>query len=224
MSELSWLCSASNPPHLNPLPASGARPDERVQARPGSLHSSREARLSLWQRERIKLRVSTNTTAAAQARSPARRCRVPGEPDDSRTAGQRFSHERATPSAFGREFDPSDSDARHRLIQLRALPPDNRNPVCKRRTDADGEISVPQMASKNTLSIRCLLSQQASAIHEKLFESPKLFLKRWTSIPSPQFSPRKRGEAMKCVQAGGPCAPHAFFLRVDPLCEIGVFV
>jgi len=29
---------------------------------------------------------------------------------------------------------------------------------------------------------------------------------------------------MKCVQAGGPCAPHAFFLRVDPLCEIGVFV
>jgi len=123
MSELSWLCSASNPPHLNPLPASGARPDERVQARPGSLRFSREARLSLWQRERIKVRVSTNTAAAAQARSPARRCRVPGEPDDSRTAGQRFSHERATPSAFGREFDPSDSDARHRLIQLRALPP-----------------------------------------------------------------------------------------------------
>ena len=211
MSEHSWLCSASNPPHLNPLPASGARPDERVQARPGSLRSSREARLSLWQRERIKLRVSTNTAAAAQARSPARRCRVPGEPDDSRTAGQRFSHERATPSAFGREFDPSDSDARHRLIQLRALPPDNRNPVCKRRTDADGEISVPQMASKNTLSIRCLLSQQASAIHEKLFESPKLFLKRWTCIPFTSILSPQTGRGDEVRSSRGSLRSSRFF-------------
>src|SRR5439155_21750647 len=82
MSELSWLCSASNPPHLNPLPASGARPDEPVQARPGPLRAPREARLFLCQRATIKLRASTNTTAAAQARSPARRSRLPGEPDD----------------------------------------------------------------------------------------------------------------------------------------------
>ena len=44
------------------------------------------ARLSLCARERIEVRVSTSTAPAAQTRSLVRRCRVPGEPDDSKTA------------------------------------------------------------------------------------------------------------------------------------------
>jgi hypothetical protein len=76
-----------------------------------------------------------------------------------------------TPTVFDREFDPNDSYARHHPIQLRALLPDNRNRIYNTRRDADeefvaGEISVPQMAPKNPLSMSCLLPKDASAIHK----------------------------------------------------------
>src|SRR5437660_11802052 len=57
------------------------------------------------------------------------------------------------------------------------------------------KIPVPQMSPKNSLRFGCLLSQQGSAIHENSLYLPKLPLKRRTKIPSPQSSPRKRGEA-----------------------------
>ncbi len=163
----------------------------------------KKARLSFWQRERIKVRVSTKTAAAAQTISLSRHCRVPGELDDSRTAEQRFLHARATPIVFDREFDPSDSYARHRLIQSRALPPDNRSPVCNGRTDADGEICgrrnfgcasgakgfaqypLPSFARIERDSRKLIVITKA--ISEKV----------GLRCPSPQSSPRNRGEAAK---------------------------
>ncbi len=109
-----------------------------------------KARLSLCRRERTKVRVSTSTAPAAQTKLLARRCRVPGELDDSKTAAQRSPCEPEIPSAFGREFVRHNSYARHRPIRSRALRSNNRNPRCSNPMDADGEIcSLQNFGSAN---------------------------------------------------------------------------
>jgi hypothetical protein len=56
------------------------------------------------------------------------------------------------------------------------------------------EISVPQTAPKNPLSVGSLPSQRAGAVHNNILITT-LFLKSAADIPSPQSSSRKRGEA-----------------------------
>jgi hypothetical protein len=57
------------------------------------------------------------------------------------------------------------------------------------------KISIPEMPPESALSVGCLFSQHLSAVHETSLYLPKLNLKRRTKNPSPQSSPRKRGEA-----------------------------
>ncbi len=75
-----------------------------------------------------------------QTRLLVTRCRVLGEPGDSRIATQRFHAEPGILSAFDREFGVPDSYVRRRPIRQPALRWDNRNPGRNRLTDVGGEI------------------------------------------------------------------------------------
>jgi hypothetical protein len=97
-------------------------------------------RLSLYQRERIKVRDCLTAVGLLQTRLLVTRCRVLGEPGDSRIATQRFHAEPGILSAFDREFGVPDSYVRRRPIRQPALRWDNRNPGRNRLTDFGGEI------------------------------------------------------------------------------------
>jgi hypothetical protein len=158
-------------------------------------------RLSLWQRERIKVRDWTRTAPAAQTRSPARRCQVPGEPDDSKIAVQRFLCESGMPSAFDPEFVRHDSNARHRPIRSRALRSDSRNPECSSPTDADGEIcSLQSFGSANAAKVCAQDRLLSFATNERDSRRIILLTSTVSESPSPQSSPRKRGEAQYRMQ------------------------
>ena len=103
-----------------------------------------------------------STNPAGRTRSLARRCRVPGESDDSKIAVQRFLCGLGIPTALDREFARHDSYARHRPIQLRALWSDRRNPVCSSPTDADGEICSLQRFGSANAAIACAQDQLPS--------------------------------------------------------------
>jgi hypothetical protein len=51
------------------------------------------------------------------------------------------------------------------------------------------KISIPEMPPQSALSVSCLFSQLASAVHEASLYLPKLVQKRRTKSPSPQSSP-----------------------------------
>jgi hypothetical protein len=138
------------------------------------LEAEKNSPLPLWQRERIKVRDWTSTALAAQARSLAKRRRVPGESDDSKIAAQL--------SLATQEFRARSIVNLSDVIVMTATVQFDRE-LCGRTVEIQdvavqrmllarfvtGKISVPQMAPKNALSVSCLLSQQTSAIHEGLF-------------------------------------------------------
>ena len=97
-------------------------------------------RLSLCQRERMKVRDCFSVAPQVQTRLLATRCRALGEPDDSRIATQQFRDELGSLTAFDRGFGMPDSYVRRRPIRQPALRWDNRNPARNLRTDAAGEI------------------------------------------------------------------------------------
>jgi len=101
-------------------------------------------RLSLCQRERMKVRDCFSVAPQVSTRLVATRCRVLGEPADSRIAAQRLHGEPEIGTACDREFGPHGSYARRRPTQWRALRLDNRNPRRNRRTDVGGEICSPR--------------------------------------------------------------------------------
>ncbi len=98
------------------------------------------ARLSLCQRERIKVRIRR---APLLQRKPDRlqdavefsaHLRIPKPQHKDPITGPEI------PTALDREFVRHDSYARNRLVRSRALRPDNRNPGCSSLMDAGGEI------------------------------------------------------------------------------------
>ena len=100
--------------------------------------------------------------SCSATRSLSRRCRVPGEPDDSKIAAQRSLCEPGSPSALDREFAQNDSYARHRPIRSRALRSGNRNPGCSSPTNADGEICSPQNFGSANAAKECAHCQLPS--------------------------------------------------------------
>jgi len=136
-----------------------------------------------------------STAPAAQTRSLSRRCRVPGESDDSKIAVQGFLCGPGIPTALDREFAQNDNyvptvqfdrDLCGRTVEI-------QNVAIQRMLTAKFvacKVSVPQMTPKYTLRIGCFLSQQTSAIHEGLSYSPAQFRKvdqsPLTSVLSPQ--------------------------------------
>jgi len=147
------------------------------------------------------VRVCPGTVPLVQTRLLAERCRVLCEPDDSRIATQQFHDEQAIPTASDREFGPYDRYARHRPIRSRALRPDSRNPGYKNRTGAGAEIcTLRNFGSANAAKEYAPLGSPFSLASERGSRRNDLnhqpcFRKARSTIPSPQSSPRKRGEA-----------------------------
>ena len=88
----------------------------------------------------MKVRDCFSVAPRVRTRLPATRCRVLGEPDDSRIATQQVHGGPGIPTAFDREFGLHDNYARRRPTRWRALRSGNRNPRRNLRTDAAGEI------------------------------------------------------------------------------------
>jgi hypothetical protein len=109
-----------------------------------TLQTELGVRLSLCQRERMKVRDCLSAIVLVQTRLLATRCRALAESDDSRIATQRLHAERGSLTAFDREFGLPDSYVRRRPIRQPALRWDNRNPGRNRRTDIAGEICSPR--------------------------------------------------------------------------------
>ena len=92
----------------------------------------------------MEVRECSTAVVLVQTRLLATRCRLLGEPDDSRIATQQLHAEPGILTAFDREFGLPDSYVRRRPIRQPALRWDNRNPGHNRRTDVGGEICSPR--------------------------------------------------------------------------------
>ena len=135
-----------------------------------TLQTERGSRLSLSQRERMKVRDCFSVAPRVRTRLFARRYRVLCEPDDSRIATRRLHGEPGIPSVFDREFGLRGSYVHRRPIRWPALRSDNRNPKRNRRTGVGGEIcSLRSFGSlsvaKESVQVQSPLSQQPSAFH-----------------------------------------------------------
>ena len=97
-----------------------------------------------------------------ETRLLATRCRVLGEPGDSRIATQRFHAEPGILSAFDREFGVPDSYVRRRPIRQPALHWDNKNPGRNRRTGVGGEICSPRNFSSVSAARESVQAQSPS--------------------------------------------------------------
>jgi hypothetical protein len=109
-----------------------------------TLQTERGSRLSLSQRERMKVRDCFSVAPRVRTRLLATRSRALGEPDDSRIAKQRLHGGPGIPTALDREFGLHGSYARRRPTRWRALRSGNRNPRRNRRADVGGEICSPR--------------------------------------------------------------------------------
>ena len=105
---------------------------------------SQQVRLSLSQRERIKVRDCFWHVSRARSRSPFGRCRVLHELGGSRTGEREFAAEQETPHVRDRVFGQFDSYARHRLAQSPASSRGNRNRGHKNQPDAAAGTCSPQ--------------------------------------------------------------------------------
>ena len=144
----------------------------------------------------MKVRDCLTAVGLVQARLLATRCRVLGEPDDSRIATRRLHAEPGNLTVFDREVGLPDSYVRRRPIRQPALRWDNRNPGRNRRTDVGGEICSPRNFGSVSAARESVQAQSPSfatierdsqrfiltmnAFSEKSFRMPL------TSILSPQ--------------------------------------
>jgi len=107
-------------------------------------------RLSLLERERIKVRDSYRDISQEPTRSLAKGYQALCGLDGSKIATQGFRAEQGMPFAFDREFGPENNSVRHHLARPRALRRDSRNRVCMGRADADAETcSLQNFGSAN---------------------------------------------------------------------------
>jgi hypothetical protein len=101
-------------------------------------------RLSLSERERIKVRDCFRRVPRARSKSFLARYRVPHELGDPKIGGPRCRGERGILPARDRVSGRLDNYVRHRLLQLPALPPHNKNRGHKDQADAAAGICSPQ--------------------------------------------------------------------------------
>jgi hypothetical protein len=143
---------ARKTPHLNPLPASGARQNPFF---PVFHESSSQSQVvfSLClspgnatgrSAERIKMRDCLGNAPRAPTRSPAKHHRVLHGFGDSRNATLRSLFWLGTLHEVGRGLDPRSSCVRLHQARRPVLPPDNRNPRCTAQSGVDGEICIPR--------------------------------------------------------------------------------
>jgi hypothetical protein len=101
-------------------------------------------RLSLSERERIKVRDCFRRVARARSKSLLAHYRVPHELGDSKIGGPRCRGEREILPARDRVSGQLDNYVLRRLAQLPALPPHNKNRGHKDEADAAAGICSPQ--------------------------------------------------------------------------------
>jgi hypothetical protein len=158
------------------------------------------------------VRVCFGTALAVQTKSLAEGCRVPDEPDVSRTATQQFHDEQAILIASDRESGRHDSYAHHHPTRSPALRPDNRNQVCNSPKGAVGEICSLQNFGSVSAAKECAQLELPSCVagergSQRITLMTKTISKAGSMIPSPQSSPRTRGGAKRCI---GPISQGAF--------------
>ena len=118
-----------------------------VSLRSGFRHRvcpAQRIRLSLSQRERIKVRDCFRSVPRARSKSLLARYRVPHELGDSKIGGPRCRGEREILPARDRASDRLDNHVLHRLARLPTLPPHNKNRGHKDQADAAAGICSPQ--------------------------------------------------------------------------------
>src|SRR5947207_1256122 len=160
-----------------------------------TLRTERGSRLSLCQRERMKVRDCFSIAPRVRTRLPATRCRALGEPDDSRIAIQRLHGGLRIPTAFDRAFGLQGSYARRRPTRWLALRSDNRNPRRNHRTDVGGEICSSRNFGSVSVANEYVQAQSPSfaAIERgprRLILSINASPEKGFRMPSPQSSPR----------------------------------
>jgi len=105
---------------------------------------AQQVRLSLSQRERIKVRDCFWHVFPARSRSPSGRCPILHVIGGSKIGEREFAGEQETPHVRDRVFGQFDNYVRHRLAQSPALPLGSRNRARKNQPDAAAGICSPQ--------------------------------------------------------------------------------
>jgi hypothetical protein len=147
----------------------------------------------------MKVRDYFLSLSPVRTRLLATRCQALGEPDDSRIAKQRLHGGLGISTAFDREFGLHGSYARRRPTRWLALRSDNRNPRRNHRKDVAGEICGPRNFGSVGVAKEYVQAQSPSfAVSER--DPRRLILtvnapSEKCGCPSPQSSPRQRGEA-----------------------------
>jgi hypothetical protein len=104
-------------------------------------------------------------------------------------------------TGFYREFGLHGSYVLRRPIRYPALRWDSRNPRRNHRTDVGGEICSPRNFDSASVAKECaqVESPSLAAIERDsqrfILTIEGIFRKAFTNAPSPQSSPRRRGEA-----------------------------
>ena len=162
---------------------------------------ARQIRLSLSKRERMEVRDCSALVPRAQTRLLATRCRVPGELDGSKISTQQLHGGLGSRTAFDPELGRDGSYVHRRPIRRLALRSDSRNPRRNRRTDVGGEICSQRNFGSASVAKECVQAQWPSVAAmerapQRFILIINAFLEKSVYVrPSPQSSPRKRGDA-----------------------------
>jgi hypothetical protein len=147
----------------------------------------------------MKVRDCVAFSRRVRTRSLAKRCRVLGEPDDSRIAILQFRADLEILTAFHLESGLHGSYVLRHPIRYRALRSDNRNPGGNRRTHVGGEICILRNFGSVSVAKEHVQAQSPFPAIERdsqrfILNYQRVFLNAIPECPSPASSPRKRGE------------------------------
>jgi hypothetical protein len=124
-------------------------------------------RLSLSQRERIKVRDCGFRAAREPTRLFPGRCPARRESDDSRNAGREFLCRPETFPVPDRMFLGRDSRDRHHPIRSLASMPDNKNPERRDELDVAGGICNDRSYDSGDAATRCVRIQSHSSVDDE---------------------------------------------------------
>jgi hypothetical protein len=161
--------------------------------------------LSLSQRERIEVRDCSGRVVRGLTKWPGERYRVLPGPDDSKSERRRSLVWLGIPLAVGRVLPGPCSHGLNRPIRWQASGPGNRNPGCTDRSGVVAGIYRLRSFDFEDVARECARNRSPSYGEngrESLgdYLSTRHFLREAKSTaPSPQSSPRKRGEADRSI-------------------------
>ena len=115
-------------------------------------------RLSLSQRERIKVRDSSGSVLPRQSKSPEGRYRALPGPDDSRSEAWRFLFRQEIRFVPDRMLREGDSHDLNHPTQSQALEPGSKSPTRSDRLGAAAEIYIPRSFDFEDGAIECVRS------------------------------------------------------------------